>query len=144
MTTLDETHDLNRKSWVESANPTDCPFPIQNLPLGVISTDGAPRVGTAIGNQILDLSCLEATGLLPTPEPVFGAASLNAFMALGPDVWTATRRALSNLLSAGPTTLRDDPALRRENDHERSDVIVQNFVLNFIRAARCLHVHQRI
>ncbi len=112
MTTLDETHDLNRKSWVESANATDCPFPIQNLPLGVISTDGAPRVGTAIGNQILDLSGLEATGLLPTPEPVFGAASLNAFMALGPDVWTATRRALSNLLLAGTTTLRDDPALR--------------------------------
>ena len=57
---INETHDINLKSWVESANAPDTDFPIQNLPFcafrfGIHNT---PRIGVVIGNQILDLSTL--------------------------------------------------------------------------------------
>ena len=56
MTPLDETHDPARRSWVESANAPDSEFPVQNLPFGVFrpAADARPRVGVAIGDQILD------------------------------------------------------------------------------------------
>src|SRR3974390_670895 len=55
---LNETHDPARRSFVGSANAADCEFPIQNLPFGVFRpTPGAsPRVGVAIGDQILDVA----------------------------------------------------------------------------------------
>ena len=65
MAGLNSTHDPARRSWVDSANDPDGDFPIQNLPFGVFSTDGGTRrVGVAIGNQILDLTTLEAEGTL--------------------------------------------------------------------------------
>jgi fumarylacetoacetase len=37
------------RSWVDSANAADCPFPLNNLPCGVFSTGtGAARCGGAI------------------------------------------------------------------------------------------------
>ncbi|MEK6249235.1 MAG: hypothetical protein N2C12_13720, partial [Planctomycetales bacterium] len=43
----------------------DSHFPIQNLPYGVFrSGDREPRVGVAIGNNVLDLAELEQQGLL--------------------------------------------------------------------------------
>ncbi len=116
MSGLDETHAASRKSWVVSANGPACDFPIQNLPYGVFSTPGTePRIGVAIGDQILDLAKLEAAGLIaPKPgEAVFGRRELNPFMALGPKVWDQVRRALSALLEASNPRLRDDAALRR-------------------------------
>lgn len=55
---IDDTHDPKRQSWVESANPPGCDFPIQNLPLGVYRARGnpLPRIGIAIGDAILDAS----------------------------------------------------------------------------------------
>ena len=54
---LDETHDPARRSFVEDANRPDNDFPIQNLPLGVFSTEADPiaRIGAAIGDHVLDL-----------------------------------------------------------------------------------------
>ena len=120
---LNATHDPDLESWVESANDRDSDFPIQNLPYGVFSErgSGARRPGVAIGDRILDLAAVEAAGLLPTPRPVFDGASLNAFMALGPEIWSATRRAISDLLSAsGAARLekiaRCESALVRRSD----------------------------
>lgn len=115
MPLLDRTHDTNRTSWVESANVLGTDFPIQNLPYGVFSMPGiAPRVGVAIGENILDLSVLEDAGLLrPSAQrSVFDKAEINPFMALGPAVWTATRAAISDLLEADHARLRDDIDLR--------------------------------
>ena len=39
---VDETHDPARRSFVEDANRPDNDFPIQNLPLGVFSTEADP------------------------------------------------------------------------------------------------------
>ena len=100
---LNATHDPARQSWVESANAPGCDFPIQNLPWGVFSEgDGTRRVGVAIGDMILDVTALEAEGVLePAPgEPVFGSGILNPFMALGPAIWSATRAQIADLLDA--------------------------------------------
>ena len=108
MAQRDATHDPARRSWVASANAPGADFPIQNLPLGVFSTEGtAPRCGVAIGDQVLDLAALHGKRLLQglaaaaleaaaiPSQKVFG---LNAFMATGPESWRALRHALFALL----------------------------------------------
>ncbi len=111
---LNETHAPALKSWVESASDPEGFFPIQNLPYGAFSRGGRgkPRIGVAIGDQILDLGVLEEAGLLPTPQTLFDVPVLNPFMACGKEVWHALRHALSSLLSADNPRLRDDAALR--------------------------------
>lgn len=98
--TLDETHDPARRSWVGSAQAHGSDFPIQNLPYGVFSEDGGPpRIGAAIGDAIFDLTTAESEGLFFVEGgPAFNRPDLNAFMALGPKVWTRLRQTLSDLL----------------------------------------------
>jgi fumarylacetoacetase len=93
----------SRPCRVVSADDPACPFPIENLPYGVFSVGaGTPRVGVAIGDQILDLSVMEAAGVLrPAPEQiVFDRPDINAFMALGASAWRSTRAAITDLLAA--------------------------------------------
>jgi fumarylacetoacetase len=102
---IDETHDPARKSWVASANGhTD--FPIQNLPLGIFSTDGgAARCGVAIGDKILDVSAINRAGLLAGLDvEKLSGATLNAFLALGAPARRALRARLSELLSEEATS----------------------------------------
>jgi fumarylacetoacetase len=98
MIRLDATHDPSLQSWVGDANGHR-DFPIQNLPLGVFSTDGGERrVGTAIGDHVLDLEACVTAGLLQ-PYP-FGD-TLNALLAEGADTRHALRRSLSHILARG-------------------------------------------
>ena len=96
---IDTTHDPQLRSWVASANDLASDFPIQNLPLGVFADDGRSRIGTAIGDSVLDLAACAEAGLLDGP---MGAAcrapDLNALMALGSPHWRALRHRLSALL----------------------------------------------
>ena len=91
------------KSWVESANAPDCPFPLNNLPYGVFSTEGSePRCGVAIGDHILDVTLLEEDGVIaPGESPVFDVPFWNDFMELGPDAWAAFRETLTAMLGEG-------------------------------------------
>jgi fumarylacetoacetase len=96
----------------------DSHFSIYNLPHGVFSpAGGRPRVGVAIGDQILDLSVLEESGFFAETvlngRPIFSNSSLNAFMALGRSAWRPVREIVQQLLLADNPTLRDDEALRR-------------------------------
>lgn len=99
---LDQTHDRWLRSWVPGTN--DHPdFPIQNLPLGVISpAGGPPRAGVAIGNYVLDLPGLAVTGLLSGEAKTAAEAGagpvLNPVFALGPRPRKALRTRLSELL----------------------------------------------
>src|SRR5690606_29450737 len=106
MTMLNETHDPALTSWVASANRPECDFPLQNLPFGVFSTaGGAPRVGVAIGADILDLPAAAGRGLFQGPAAQAARAcaqdSLNALMACSPAAVSALRLALSRMLRAG-------------------------------------------
>jgi fumarylacetoacetase len=87
---MDDTHDPDLRSWIESANSPATDFPIQNLPFGVFRRKGTsdrPRIGIAIGDQIVDLArCRERGQLAGLPESLedaCGASTLNPLMALG-------------------------------------------------------------
>ncbi|MGI8638584.1 MAG: fumarylacetoacetase [Pyrinomonadaceae bacterium] len=60
---INETHDQNLKSWVESANAPDTDFPIQNLPFCIFTrscTYENVRIGIGIGDYVLDVyACYE-------------------------------------------------------------------------------------
>jgi fumarylacetoacetase len=100
---LNETHDPNRKSFVESANAPDADFPIQNLPYCVYCpTAGVPpRIGIGIGDQILDLAAVGSSfgGLAGEAARTGQAPFLNHLMAMGPLTWSALRIELSRALS---------------------------------------------
>jgi fumarylacetoacetase len=104
MTTLDETHQPTLRSWVESANADDTDFPIQNLPFGVFAhgEGGAPRVGIAIGDRILDVAAALDAQLLTGDAAVAAercrGSRLNDLMALGRDAARALRLGASRLL----------------------------------------------
>jgi fumarylacetoacetase len=90
MTTLDATHDQELRSWVASANVAGCDFPIQNLPFARFRRAGSTdnwRIGTAIGDQVLDL---RGAGLIDTDD-------MNVLMAAAP----RERRVLRARISAG-------------------------------------------
>jgi len=85
---------MTMTSWVSSANG-DTDFPIQNLPYGVFGDGKGARMGVAIGDMILDVAKVEH-GLDPV---LFAAPSWNAVMDAGPEVWSALRARLTELLS---------------------------------------------
>lgn len=99
----DQTHNPDLRCWVEGAD--DHPiFPVQNLPLGVVSpatgaAAGDRRLATCIGDQVLDLRALAAEGLLPPSAGALEAPSLNALFAQGAASRTALRYRLSELLT---------------------------------------------
>ncbi|MGA8026076.1 MAG: fumarylacetoacetase [Bryobacteraceae bacterium] len=86
---IDETHNPQLQSWVESANRPGCDFPIQNLPLGVFRNrpDSRARLGVAIGDFILDL------------HPWVEGENLNGYMALPANQRRDLRQALSKALA---------------------------------------------
>ncbi|RMG69242.1 MAG: fumarylacetoacetase [Calditrichaeota bacterium] len=94
-------------------------FPLQNLPYGVFRrrSGGEARVGTAIGDYVLDLSVLEEQGLFQAAglgqDGIFARPSLNRFMSMGRPVWQAVRATLQHLLREDVPTLRDNASLRR-------------------------------
>lgn len=108
MPALNETHDLNLTSWVASANDAQSDFPIQNLPFAVFrrqSGDEAFRGGVAIGDQIVDLAAAKDagvfSGLAQTAAEACAAPTLNEFMGMGSEAWSALRLALSQVLRSG-------------------------------------------
>ncbi|MBR1229514.1 MULTISPECIES: fumarylacetoacetase [unclassified Bradyrhizobium] len=116
-------NDPKLKSFIPVDPASD--FPIQNLPYGVFSAkDGlAPRVGVAIGDYVLDLWQLAQDCRIDVVEPgVFANASLNAFMALGPEVWSRTRARISELLRHDHPELRDNEKLRQRTLVPMADV----------------------
>lgn len=114
-TPIDETHALALRSWVESANEAGSDFPIQNLPLGVFRTSSSrsTRIGTAIGDSVLDLrACLDRNLLTGMPTGILAACgeeTLNALMSR-PDIERrALRHRLSHLLRAGTAQVTAKP-----------------------------------
>ena len=88
------------KSWVASANSEESGFPLNNLPYGVFTQAGGPaHCGVAIGDQILDLTALEAASQLGLFDArIFDRGGWNAFMAEGPEAWAKLRRWLIGAL----------------------------------------------
>jgi fumarylacetoacetase len=117
---LNDTHRVELSSWVESAQTPGSDFPIQNLPFGVFKRTGRneqPRVGVAIGDQIVDVAICLDEGLL-TDAAIPAAercrlAQLNELMALGPEPLSSLRHALSELLRVESAAYHRDPSIAR-------------------------------
>ena len=108
MIQLNETHDVNLKSWVASANSEACDFPIQNLPFAIFRRAGSNetyRGGVAIGDQVIDLAKVASLKLLSGDAAVAAEAAsdttLNRLMGLGNQFASALRLALSKGLREG-------------------------------------------
>jgi fumarylacetoacetase len=70
---------------------------IDHLPYGVFSVAGGERrVGVRFEDRVLDLAAT-------TARPELAQPSLNAFLALGPDVWAETRAQVSEIALEGAT-----------------------------------------
>jgi fumarylacetoacetase len=114
---LDRTHDPELRSWVASAQePTD--FPIQNLPFGVFrraDDEEPPRVGVAIGSQVLDLTACHDegrfSGLAERAAEACAEPALNQLMALDRSHRLELRRQVSDLLSTDSPGYRASPRL---------------------------------
>ena len=103
MSALNQTHDPQRRSWVEQANARDTPFPIQNLPVGIFRRRAGgetARAGIAIGDQILDLAATRRAGLIDgRAADAGGEPTLNRLMALGAPDWSRLRKQISDCLA---------------------------------------------
>ena len=121
------TIDKNLTSFIDIAADSD--FSIHNLPYGIFSDakdvtgNNNRRAGVAIGEQVLDLSILEAEGLLSlTGGPYFDQPTLNAFIDSGRGNWTKARSTIQTLLSADIDTLRDNKDLQAKALFKQADV----------------------
>lgn len=110
---MSEKNTVLLTSFVEGADQS-C-FPLYNLPYGVFRNkdESNPRVGSAIGDYVIDLAVLENAGVLglPTQIPLFDQDSLNLFASQGPKTWSHVRHRLQSLFSSDNDELQKNPAL---------------------------------
>ncbi len=120
---INETHDPNLRSWVESANDPNTDFPIQNLPFCVFRppwlarrwNEVSPRVGVAIGDRIFDI--YEAVkkdlfeGAAERASDLHVLSSLNLLMGLDKIQWSELRIRTSELLKADNTGIQRNQGL---------------------------------
>ena len=83
---INETHDPNLKSWIESANDPNTDFPIQNLPFITYwskDDDELGGIGVVIGDQVFDLGMSSSMGFFEnmlsedSEEALYDGISLN-------------------------------------------------------------------
>ncbi len=106
---INETHDPNLKSWVESANDPETDFPIQNLPFCMFwrsATSEVPHLGIAIGDKIFDLHQAIVSRVLGTDFDALVEEIELCDLSFLTDVYGIT--ILSDLRLAAFEVLRDD------------------------------------
>jgi fumarylacetoacetase len=98
---INETHDPNLKSWIESANDPNTDFPIQNLPFITYwsrDDDELGGVGVVIGDQVFDLGMSSSMGFFDnllsedSEEALYDGISLNDL-----EVWSTEERSAVRL-----------------------------------------------
>ncbi|MFD7814732.1 fumarylacetoacetase [Streptomyces sp. NPDC059785] len=96
---------MTAPSWLPV--PEGSPFTVHTLPYGVfVPEGGAPRVGVAIGDHVLDLARVLG-------DDTFARPSLNAFLAQGRARWQAVRARVTELLTDPAHREAVEPALHR-------------------------------
>lgn len=119
-----KANDPSLISWIDIDPKSD--FPIQNLPFGIFKTQSSsPRVGVAIGDQVLDLAILNKLGYLDNlkiDNSVFTNQYLNDFIALGKQTTRGVRERISHLLNVNTPDLRDNKEAQSKVLHYISNV----------------------
>lgn len=103
------------RSWISVPEGSD--FPIQNLPFGVFTISGSTtRVGTRIGDTVIDLSILAESGQLHvdgfTAED-FSQEFLNPMMKKGKEATRRLRQALSDLFSTENNAAANNESIQK-------------------------------
>jgi fumarylacetoacetase len=106
---INETHDPNLKSWVESANDPNTDFPIQNLPFCNYGMASSPHRGwehgVIIGDKVVDLHRLFAIGTfskelhIELGEDITCSATVGGIADNDPNLLASLRRNLVRVLS---------------------------------------------
>jgi fumarylacetoacetase len=121
---MSKANDPSLKSWIEVDPESD--FSIQNLPFGIFKTQSSsPRVGVAIGDQVLDLAILNKLGFfdkIRIDNSVFTNQYLNDFIALGKQTTSAVRERVSQILNIDNPELRDNKEAQAKVLHYQSNV----------------------
>jgi fumarylacetoacetase len=112
---INETHDPNLKSWVESANDPNTDFPIQNLPWCEFDHPRTEynKAGVVIGDYILDLEACKLIELFdfseyPGQEQVFSNIGFSIPMYKHAEYLESIRWHLSLILrESASTDVRD-------------------------------------
>ncbi len=107
---INETHDPNLKSWVESANDPNTDFPIQNLPFCQFlfpSPDGLRCFGVRIGDSVLDIGTCDDAGLISDMQ-VSVAVGHHVYGDLNELVWDGDMSAIGKLRRIATQLLRSD------------------------------------
>ena len=131
---INETHDPNLKSWVESANDPNTDFPIQNLPFCQFlfpSPDGLRCFGVRIGDSVLDLGACDDAGLLSDVK-VSEAVGHYVYGDLNELVWNGDMTMISKLRSITARLLRSD----YDNVEQIKNFIYPAESLNFLSPFR--------
>ncbi|WP_074410293.1 fumarylacetoacetase [Aquimarina megaterium] len=121
----------NKDSWVHIKSDSD--FSIHNIPFGIFSTDNkSPRIGIAIGDEIVDLLEVWELGLfkpLLIPKEVFKNQFLNDFIALGKEKTNKVRVLIQKELLNTNSLLREKPTLlvKQENAMMYMPVFVRDY-----------------
>jgi fumarylacetoacetase len=106
-------------SWIEVLNGSD--FPIQNIPFGIFKTTSlTPRVGTRIGNSVVDLKTLFVLGYLdnlPFSITDFDTDALNNLMRHGKKGTRDLRNRIAKLFDNNQTDLKN-------NEHHTSQILI--------------------
>lgn len=106
-------------SWIEVQPNSD--FPIQNLPFGIFKTAQlTPRVGSRVGDFVIDLKSLFVLGYLenlPFEMGDFDTSSLNNLMKKGKKGTRDLRNRLSKLMESGHDDLQ-------KNQHHVDQVLI--------------------
>lgn len=116
-----------QRSFIESANDPDGPFPLNNLPYAVCkpTRSDSAIVCVAIGDYVLNLAAVAAHTPTVFAGPLFlssnalaafSTSSLNTFLKLGRGVWREVRDHVTDALSksARNTIIKDAPTPLRE------------------------------
>jgi fumarylacetoacetase len=102
-------------SWISVPEGSD--FPIQNLPFGVVKSNGnVPCVATRIGDTVIDIAQLFEMGHLHVDgftTSDFQQAFLNPMMKKGKEATRRLRQALSDLFSSVNISASENSELRK-------------------------------
>jgi fumarylacetoacetase len=118
------------KSWLTVKKNSD--FPIQNIPFGIIKPSGLnSRVGTRIGDTIIDLSAMaehgyfDELGLSYKDVMTLRKCKLNDFIALGKEVTRKIRNRVSEVFDYNGHLLRNNAADQADILYSLEDVEMQ-------------------
>lgn len=118
---MNKANDPSLTSWISVSKDSD--FPIQNIPFGTFKTDQlSPRVGTRIGDKVIDLKTLFVLGYLdnlPFEASDFDTDTLNNLMKKGKNATRDLRGRISKLFNTENNDLQ-------ENKHHIQQVLIDN------------------